>query len=515
MIEDLLVYTVLVPAITAFITFGLNKPLGRWNGIIAFLASLLSVCILSAAACQIFSDLMARGILRYYERVYDWVVTDSLTLRFGFKADGLSTPVALTVAIVSALIALYAVKEMRNSENMGIFFSLYQLLFLGMVGLTLSTNLIEFFIFFEICVVASWALVNGWGSGDREKVALKFFLFTEAGALCFLAGIVATNGYLGTLEIGEIQLKIMQLRLETSILIAIVFAMLVGLFVKMAIFPLHSWLPDTYVEAPTPITALFSSALSGLAAYAIARIVFLYTPALQYVAVAMIVLAVITMIYGAVNALGQDDFKRLLAYSSISQMGYILLGLGAAAFAVSMGASSLAAIAATGSMFHYIAHAMGKAVLFLLVGVFTLQVGTSSISKMGGLAGKMPLTSVLMFIGFFTLMGVPFTSGFIGEWMIFTGAVSSASLVNDAFALLIALIAIIATVLTFAYALWSIRKMLFGQTPQQLNDVREAQLSLLTPLIVMALISLFLGIYPTIFSEEIRATILPTILVAP
>ncbi|MHC1627543.1 MAG: complex I subunit 4 family protein, partial [Candidatus Nezhaarchaeales archaeon] len=288
-------------------------------------------------------------------------------------------------------------------------------------------------------------------------------------------------------------------------------AMLIGFFVKMAIFPLHSWLPDTYVEAPTPITALLSSAMSGLAAYAIVRIVFLYTPTLQYIAVAMIVLAVITMIYGAVNALGQDDFKRLLAYSSISQMGYILLGLGAAAFAISIGASNLAAIGATGSMFHYIAHALGKAILFLLVGVFTLQIGTRSISQMGGLAGKMPFTAVMMFIGFFTLMGVPFTSGFISEWMIFTGAISSASLAGEAFKILMALIAIIATVLTFAYALWSIRKILFGQTPPQLNGAKEAALSLLAPLIVMALLSLFLGLYPTIFTKEINNTILSLI----
>ena len=506
MIENLLAYTVILPAVASLITLGLNKPLGKWNGIIAFLVSLFSIGIFGIATFKIFS-----GTVSYYEKIYDWMITSNIALKFGFRADGLSSPIALTIAIVSALIALYTIKLMRDSENMGIFFSLYQLFFLGMIGLALSTNLIEFFVFFEISVVASWALINEWGSGEKEKVALKYFLFTEAGALCFLAGIVATNGYVQTLEIYEIPTKIAQLQPDVGILVAIVSAMLIGFFVKMAIFPLHSWLPDTYVEAPTPITALLSSAMSGLAAYAIVRIVFLYTPTLQYIAVVMIVLAVITMIYGAVNALGQDDFKRLLAYSSISQMGYILLGLGAAAFAISIGASNLATIGATGSMFHYIAHAMGKAILFLLVGVFTLQIGTRSISQMGGLASKMPFTAVMMFIGFFTLMGVPFTSGFISEWMIFTGAISSASLAGEAFKILMALIAIIATALTFAYALWSIRKILFGQTPPQLNGAKEAALSLLAPLIVMALLSLFLGLYPTIFTKEINNTILSLI----
>ena len=504
MIEELLIYTIIIPAIASLITLGLNKPLGRWNGIIAFLTSLFSIGVFGIATWKIFTGAISPS---GYEKIYDWMIARDLILKFGFKADGLSSPIALTIAIVSALIALYTIKLMKDSNNMGLFFSLYQLFFMGMIGLVLSTNLIEFFIFFEISVVASWALINEWGTGEKEKVALKYFLFTEAGALCFLAGIVATNGYLKTLEIEEIPLKIAELNPDIGVLVAIVSAMLIGFFVKMAIFPLHSWLPDTYVEAPTPITALLSSAMSGLAAYAIVRIVFLYMPALQYVAIAMMILAVITMIYGAVNALGQDDFKRLLAYSSISQMGYILLGLGAAAFAISIGANDLAVIGATGSMFHYIAHAMGKAILFLLVGVFMLQVGTRSISQMGGLAGKMPFTAVMMFIGFFTLMGVPFTSGFISEWMIFTGAIGSASLTGETFKIIMTIIAIIATALTFAYALWSIRKMLFGQTPPQLSEAKEAPISLLAPLIVMALISIGLGLYPAIFTKEINTTI--------
>ena len=520
MLEDLLPYTVIVPAVASLVTLGLNKPVGRWNGLIAFLTSLLSIGVFGLSTYKFFVN-PTLSFDKPYQKVCDWVITDVIRLRFGFRADGLSSPIALTIAIVTALIALYTIKGMRDSPSMGVFFSLYQLFFVGMLGLALSTNLIEFFIFFEIAVVTSWALVNEWGSGEKEKIALKYFLFSEAGALCFLAGVVATYGYLGTLEMYGMygiheKIKMMGANLNPGILVAIVSAMLIGFFVKMAIFPLHSWLPDTYVAAPTPITALLSAAMSGLAAYAIVRIVFLYTPALQYVAMVMIALAIVTMIYGAVNALGQDDFKRLVAYSSISQMGYIMLGLGAAALAIgralAIGAGSsdlatLATIGAVGSMFHYIAHAMGKAVLFLLVGVFALQVGTTSISRMGGLAGKMPYTSVAMFIGFFTLMGVPFTSGFISEWMIFTSAIGSAARLSDALNMLIMIVAIIATALTFAYALWSIRRMLFGQLPSQLNGVKEASPGLLAPLIVLALISIALGLYPAIFTKELSSTI--------
>ena len=497
MIKMLLPYTVIIPVVAALITLGLNKPLGRWNGLIAFLASLPSIGVFGVSTYSFFTGLATKP----YEVIYDWVLTDVIQLKFGFRADGLSSPVALTIAIVSALIALYTIKYMEDSPNMGIFFSLYQLFFVGMVGLVLSTNLIEFFIFFEITLIASWALINEWGEFEKEKIALKYFLFTEAGALCFLAGIVATNGYLGTLEIHEIPQRIAQAGVSPGILVAIVSAMLIGLFVKMAVFPLHAWLPDAHVAAPTPISALLSPVMIGLAGYAILRIVFLYTPALRYVSMAMIALAVVTMIYGALNAFAQEDFKRLLAYSSISQMGYILLGLGAAALAISGGYRDLAVIGAVGSMFHFVAHALGKAILFLLSGVFAHQVGTRSISRLGGLAGKMPYTSVAMFAGFFTIMGVPFTSGFISEWMIFTGALSSASLLHDSFKISILIVAIVATALTFAYALWSIRRMLFGQLPPHLNGVEEASLSLLAPLIVMALISVALGLYPAVFTE--------------
>ncbi|MDI9619562.1 MAG: NADH-quinone oxidoreductase subunit M [Candidatus Nezhaarchaeota archaeon] len=506
MIGDLLPYTIVVPVVASLITLALNNALRQWNGVVAFLTSLFSVMVFGAAVLNIFS-----GAAGFYEQIHDWMMLDVVSLRFGLRADGLSSPIALTVAVVSALTALYTVRIMRDSNNMGMFFSLYQIFFAGMIGIALATNLVEFFVFFELSVVASWALVNGWGSGEKEKAALKYFLFTEAGALCFLAGIVATNGYLQTLEISEIPLRIAKLQPDVGVLAAIASAMLIGFFVKMAIIPLHSWLPDTYVEAPTPITALLSSAMSGLAAYAIVRIVFLYFPVLRYIAIAMVVLAVITMIYGAVNALGQDDFKRLLAYSSISQMGYIMLGLGAAALALSMGSYDLAAIGATGSMFHYIAHAMGKAILFLLVGVFTLHVGSRNISQMGGLAGRMPLTAVMMFIGFLTLMGVPFTSGFISEWMIFTGAIGAASLSGEAIKVLLVVVAIVATALTFAYALWSVRRTLFGSTPQHLNGIREAKLSLLAPLVVMAVLSLLLGLYPTILTEEINSAILAAV----
>ncbi|MCC6042574.1 MAG: hypothetical protein LM598_02970, partial [Candidatus Verstraetearchaeota archaeon] len=192
MLEDLLPYTVIVPAAASLVTLGLNKPVGRWNGLIAFLTSLLSIGVFGLSTYKFFVNPFAKP----YQKVYEWVITDVVRLNFGFRADGLSSPIALTIALVAALIALYTIRGLRDSPNMGVFFSLYQLFFVGMVGLTLSTNLMEFFIFFEIAVVASWALINEWGSGEKEKIALKYFLFTEAGALCFLAGVVATYGYL-------------------------------------------------------------------------------------------------------------------------------------------------------------------------------------------------------------------------------------------------------------------------------------------------------------------------------
>ena len=191
-----------------------------------------------------------------------------------------------------------------------------------------------------------------------------------------------------------------------------------------------------------------------------------------------------TMVYGGFMVLAQDDIKRFLAYSSVSQMGYLFLGL-----------ASASAYGEAGAIFHYVSHGFGKCILFCAAGVLIDRTGTRSIKKMGGLAAKMPVTATLVLIGFFAIGGVPPTVGFMSEFMIFTGVFESA-LVGSEAQLMVAIVSIIMTVLTVGYSLWIVRRVFFGPLAEGMEDVKEGSILMLVPMAVFAVISIVIGVYP-------------------
>jgi len=198
------------------------------------------------------------------------------------------------------------------------------------------------------------------------------------------------------------------------------------------------------------------------------------------------------MFYGGAMALMQDDIKRMFAYSSISQMGYLLFGIG-----------SFSVLGLSGAEMMYITHGLGKGLLFMTAGVLILQVGTRKISQLGGLAGKMPITAVCAVIGALTIMGVPPTSGFMGEWTLFYGALETAleegsTLRSVAFGL-----GLVATVLTMAYILWMLKRVFFGKLPENLSNVKDGSWYMLAPMMVLAGFTIVVGIYPDIFFNKI------------
>jgi NADH-quinone oxidoreductase subunit M len=201
---------------------------------------------------------------------------------------------------------------------------------------------------------------------------------------------------------------------------------------------------------------------------------------------------VVTMFYGGAMALMQDDFKRMLAYSSISQMGYLLFAIG-----------SFSTYGLAGAEMMYISHGLGKGLLFMTAGVIIVQVGTRSFSKLGGLASKMPITAVCAVIGALTIMGIPPTSGFMGEWMVFYGALETAiEEGNDLRSLMFAL-GLIATVLTMSYILWMLKRVFFGKLPENLQNVKDGSWYMLAPMMVLAGFTIVVGIYPDIFLGHI------------
>jgi len=481
----LLIGTILVPLLTVPLLYALAKRLKEKTGYVCFVLLLIPL-INNPLRCASRVRVHSRNLPGTIFVVSNW------KLRFPGRQPKPSN--TLIISLLTALVSLFSVPYMRqrigdDPGRYGLYYSLYALYSLGMMGTVLATNLIEFYLFFEIMLVPSFFLIAEWGYGEKERISLTYFIWTHVGALVLLVGILVT-AYLTSVT--DMDLVIGNLTanpglISTTLRLGIVAAMCFGFFVKIGQFGLHVWLPSAYAEAPTPISTILAAAMTGIGGYATVRIVMTIFPQSFLTFSAFFAgWALITMIYGSAMALVQDDIKRLLAYSSISQMGYILFGL--AAFN-SFGVS--------GSMFQYVSNATAKGILFIVVGAVMLQVrGERSLSKMGGLASKMPITATAAFIGSLTLAGLPSTNGFLSEFFLFQGGFVRATDTASEYRFVIAALGIIATALTAGYSLMAMKKIFFGAPNSDTSDVKEAPWTITLPLITLSIVTIILGIYP-------------------
>jgi NADH-quinone oxidoreductase subunit M len=316
------------------------------------------------------------------------------------------------------------------------------------------------------------------------EIGFKYFLFTHIGAIAMLLGILATYSYTGAINLIELPTKTYLVPPSMAVIILLLF--IIGFYVKMAVFPVHTWLPDAHAEAPTPISAMLSGLMIKCGSYGIARIVISSFPAVMWgISDVLLVLAVVTMVYGGFMAISQTDIKRFLAYSSISQMGYIAFGL-----------ATESRLGVSGSLFHMVNHAIGKSLLFLIAGVIVNQTGTRDITRMGGLAYKMPITAIACLVGAFSLSGIPPLNGFWSEWLIFAGGLSVDKV-------LITIFAVLSTVLTAGYYLWFSWRVFFGPLPENLQNTRDPAWRQLLPVIILAIMAFFIGFYPESFLASI------------
>ena len=452
------------------------------------------------------------------EEHYPWT---SQFGEFGFLLDGLASPFAIMIYVLSTILALYSKPYMLHkfheqfeeeqkinsstggqtsviesssltnyvNAKSGLYFALYLVFAMGMLGTVLSTNLIEFYIFFEVMLIPGFFLVALWGDGPRRKIGLMFLFWTHAGAVVLLLGFLMIGLTLGSFDFADIQ----ESQLPADIAMYSAVAISIGLGVKLAVFMYHIWLPYVHGAAPTPISALLSPAMIGIGAYGLFRLIVEFLPVtFSELAIWFHIWGLVTMIYGGAMALMQDDLKRFLAYSSISQMGYLLFGIG-----------SMSAYGLAGAEMMYVTHAIGKGILFMMAGIIIVKVGTRSISKLGGLAGKMPITAVCAVIGALTIMGVPPTSGFMGEWVLFFGALETAIEEGSTLRAVTFGLGLVATALTMSYMLWMLKRVFFGKTPEHLENVKEGSWYMTAPMMVLAGFSIVVGIYPDIFFKTI------------
>ena len=383
-------------------------------------------------------------------------------------------------------LATYTPKEIKQYVNtqVGLYFALYLAFSMGMLGTVLATNLIEFFVFFELMLVPSFFLIAFYGYGAKRRIALMFFFWTHVGAVVLLLGLLAMGFFAGGFDYDTVRANVKNI--PANWMSIIIFSLVIGLGVKLAAFLLHIWLPYAHAEAPTPVSALLSPAMIGIGAYGLLRLwLELLTGNYTQYSLYINIWGLATMIYGGAMALMQDDVKKVLAYSSISQMGYILFGLG-----------SESILGITGGALFYVTHGLGKAILFMMAGSIILQTGTRSMSKLGGLAGKMPYTAVITMIGALTIIGIPPTSGFMSEWILFGGVLQTALSQADSFRVVLFAFGIFTTVLSSAYILWMYKRIFFGKIPERLVNVKDSSAYITATMAAVAGLTLFLGVYP-------------------
>lgn len=407
--------------------------------------------------------------------------------------DGLSVLMVILTAIIS-FIAVFASWNIEKSVKG--YFALLLLLDTGMMGVFVSLDFFLFYVFWEVMLLPMYFLIGIWGGPRREYAAIKFFLYTLFGSVLILLAMLAlyfsvsivdpttgekihTFNMLAMMNPTNYDPGSILSGFNTSWRYVAFIALFIGFAIKVPIFPFHTWLPDAHVEAPTAISVILAGVLLKMGTYGLLRISFpMFPDATLFYQIPLAILGFINIVYGALVAMAQVDFKKLIAYSSISHMGIVILGM-----------ASLNTQGMTGAVLQMFNHGTITAMLFLIVGVIYDRAHTRGLNDFGGLMNQMPKYSGVMTIAFFAALGLPGLSGFISEAFAFLGAFQAFKWITIASTLGI--------VLTAAYMLWTLQRVFLGTIPEKwktLPDINGRELFTLVPL---AIIVIILGIYPS------------------
>ena len=443
-----------------------------------------------AVVCFMFLDYdRGKGGYQYIDSVV-WLDShvSSFKLHYAVGVDGLSLPLIALNAFLTLISVLISFKvELRPKE----YFAWLMILETSLMGVFSSLDFVLFFLFWEVELIPMYFLISIWGSGNRVYSAWKYVLYTFFGSAFMIVGILTLGFTAGTFDIrelsniGEIHGAIVPAWVIFSLII-------IAFLIKLPVVPFHTWLPDAHTDAPTAVSVILAGVLLKMGGYGILRLAFNIMPdvahdARDYLAV----LAAVSIIYGALMTLMQRDLKRLIAYSSVSHMGYVLLG-----------ASSIGLVGFTGAATQLVTHGLITGMLFVLVGMVYDRAHTRDIGELSGLAHRMPFITVMMLVAGLASLGLPALAGFVAEVMIFLGSFDSQKIPT--------VVAVLGVAFAAGYILWTVQRVFWGAPNPKWAELTDAtQWWERGPLLAMALVIVAIGVYPAWVVDLLRDGVTP------
>ena len=436
---------------------------------------------------------------------FAWIPAETLNASFFMGVDGLSAPLVALTGLLGfcAVMASWHIK-LRVKE----YFIWLLVLQTAVMGVFCTLDLLLFFLFWELELVPMYMLISIWGSGRKEYSAMKFLIFTILGSAFMLIAIVAvfvTPG-VGTFDMTELSTKGAMLASASTLIpmAGLFWLFFVAFAIKLPSWPVHTWLPDAHTDAPTAASVMLAGVLLKMGGYGLLRInVGMFPDQTDRFAWALVALGVVSVLYGAVVTMRQTDLKRLIAFSSVSHMGLVLVGIGS----VGVSAGELTVTGLNGAAMQLFTHGTVTGLLFLGVGLVYDKAHTRHIPDLGGLANRMPFVAAALLIAGLASLGLPGLSGFVSEGLVFLGAF-------QAFPWPTAL-AVLGIILTAGYILWMMERTFFGEARERFAHLTDASLVEAIPLAVLVITIVGIGVYPALLTDVFRLGLEPMVALLP
>ena len=457
----------------AFVTFLLARFSGKWKGLVGFTCASITIILAMLSLIPIAQRIHGGGVMKY--------PLSAPSFAAAFRFDALSLLLALTALSLGLLVAIFSWRYMEDDASQERYYPLLLIMLGAIVGISSAGDLFNLWVFFELMAVSSYILVSfrkdRW---EPLEAGFKYLIMSAAGSMMVLLGITVIFG-----QTGHLDLLMIRGDLAASLpIMGAVALFIAGFSVKAAVVPFHTWLPDAHSEAPSGISAMLSGIVIEAGLFAMLRTLLPLAGLNINIGWILIALALLSMFVGNIMALAQTRLKRMLAYSSVAQMGYIVLGLG-------IGIQFLEPSGLAGGLFHVMTHAAMKGLAFLGAGIIIHSIGSGDIGDMSGLSRKMPLLSLCFAVSFLSLAGVPPLSGFMSKWLIY-----KSGMVIGGIGYLLSAAAIFNSVFSLGYYLPVLNTFYSQKVAPRVGNARSVSPAMLLPVVILALITILLGVYP-------------------